>query len=517
MAGHGVLFGLALILQLPVVVASTATLLCFGVTTWRLCNFAVDLIFLRPKASLATNQNQTMSLSPADYSNHRRSKRRPRILLGITGSVAAVKGPELASKLAREGNDVCVLLTRGGENFWTKAGEYDPQSWEEFNKCMAGEETCGCIDEGGGAAAAALSSSTMVPRGKIMVHTAEDEWEGWNRLGDPVLHIDLRDWADMLVVAPLSAHTLAKFATGLSDDTLSCCIRAWDFGHGKRPGKPVVLAPAMNTAMWEHPLTKSQLDTVKSFWNVEKGSANGVTIVEPQSKKLACGEIGTGALASVSDILAAAKQAMERARIQRKERIRSSLVAFAKKTFNQQNVGIEEVATCTNGDSNCQPEILAPISPSQFDLIETVLPKLGLTSDSLLVDLGCGDGRWIIAAADKYRCKCIGYDIDEERLGIASKAISGNNLADNVTVKRQDIFEAVERDDALADADVIVVYLFRDAMKRLSKALRDGVGNDKVKRDATVVSVGFHLPSFVPVWESNSNGIGVYIYKLEGR
>lgn len=471
-----------------------------------------------PQASKGTNQSAIadMSSSRAESSDHRRSnKRRPRILLGVTGSVAAVKGPELACKLAREGHDVCVLLTRGGENFWTKAGEYDPQSWEEFNSFLGSEGVGVHVDEK--VLAASATSSATTPRGEITVHTADDEWKGWNRLGDPVLHIDLRDWADMAIVAPLSAHTLAKFATGLSDDTLSCCIRAWDFGHGKRPGKPLILAPAMNTAMWEHPLTQSQLDRVKSFWNLNRESDNGIVIVEPQSKKLACGEIGTGALASVSDILTATNQAVETMRIQRKDRIRSSLVAFARKRFDQQNIGKQKISSCGGGDNNCQQEILAPISPSHIDLIETVLPKLGLTSDSLLVDLGCGDGRWIIAAANKYRCKCIGYDIDEERLDIASKAITENNLADNVIVKRQDIFEAVESNDALVDADVIVLYLFRDAMKRFSKLLQGMIDNNNVKRDAIVVSVGFHLPLFVPDWEGDSDGVQVYIYKLGGR
>ena len=113
---------------------------------------------------------------------------------------------------------------------------------------------------------------------------ADEEWKGWNRLGDPVMHIDLRDWADVAVLAPLSAHTLGKLANGLCDDTLSCVLRAWDFGHGKRPGKPVVLAPAMNTAMWEHPLTQSQLTTLQSFWNIEQYPKNEVHVVVSTNK-----------------------------------------------------------------------------------------------------------------------------------------------------------------------------------------------------------------------------------------
>mmetsp|Transcript_1659 Transcript_1659/g.3957 ORF Transcript_1659/g.3957 Transcript_1659/m.3957 type:complete len:244 (-) Transcript_1659:83-814(-) len=229
-----------------------------------------------------------------------RQKRRPRILLGATGSVAAVKVPELACTLARDLNaDVCVLLTRGGENFVSKAETYDSKSWGEFSSRI--EKGANCKQSPG---------ATEEERGSIVMHKAEDEWKGWSRLGDPVLHIDLRDWADLAIIAPLSAHTLAKIASGLSDDTLSCCIRAWDFGHGTRPGKPLILAPAMNTAMWEHPLTRSQLDIIKSFWNIERDKSL-IFVVEPQVKKLACGEIGTGALAPLSDILSVAKIAKD--------------------------------------------------------------------------------------------------------------------------------------------------------------------------------------------------------------
>ena len=119
-------------------------------------------------------------------------------------------------------------------------------------------------------------------------------------MGDPVLHIDLRDWADIVVIAPLSAHTLAKLAAGLCDDTLTCVLRAWDLGHHvERPAKPIVLAPAMNTAMWQHPLTQQQLQTIQSFSSKDK---DVVKIVTPMVKTLACGEVGQGALASVDDI-----------------------------------------------------------------------------------------------------------------------------------------------------------------------------------------------------------------------
>lgn len=127
-------------------------------------------------------------------------------------------------------------------------------------------------------------------------------------MGDPVLHIDLRDWADILLVAPLSAHTLAKLAHGFCDDTLSCVARAWDFGyHSTRPAKPLVIAPAMNTAMWQHPLTLQHLQTIQNFVQNETRTPNEksvIRILEPTSKILACGEVGIGAMASVDSIMA---------------------------------------------------------------------------------------------------------------------------------------------------------------------------------------------------------------------
>mmetsp|Transcript_7246 Transcript_7246/g.15701 ORF Transcript_7246/g.15701 Transcript_7246/m.15701 type:complete len:251 (-) Transcript_7246:440-1192(-) len=235
---------------------------------------------------------------------------RPNILLGVTGSVAAVKSPEIALRLREDLNaDVRVLLTAGGANFWEKAAEYNGgRCWRDFWSVATArrDERDGYLSE----------KSTLDGPARIVVYSSTDEWAGWNRLGDPVLHVDLRDWADFLVVAPLSAHTLAKFSGGFCDDPLSCTFRAWDFGHGTRPLKPILLAPAMNTAMWIHPLTGRQLQKVKDFpaQKQEFGkSLNscpklGLEVVEPQVKTLACGEVGLGALADVDEIINAAKR-----------------------------------------------------------------------------------------------------------------------------------------------------------------------------------------------------------------
>src|SRR5262249_53191864 len=140
----------------------------------------------------------------------------------------------------------------------------------------------------------------------------EDEWPGrsegrrWRR-EDPVLHIELRRWADLLVIAPLDANTLAKLANGLADNCLTCVWRAWD------PTRPVVLAPAMNTLMWEHPLTLKHLVSIAcqfkhhlltsalpqhpgldGLFSWMNQTTPRLRIVPPQSKQLACGDVGMG-------------------------------------------------------------------------------------------------------------------------------------------------------------------------------------------------------------------------------
>jgi len=151
-----------------------------------------------------------------------------------------------------------------------------------------------------------------------------DEWPGERfQRGDEVLHIELRRWADLLIVAPLDANTLAKFALGLSDNLLTCLYRAWDFD------KPVVLAPAMNTLMWRKPATSRHLariwldqtdrDALPSDWSLDASPAlfaahaPRTILIPPQAKRLACGDVGVGAMAEVVDIAEAVRAWAERA------------------------------------------------------------------------------------------------------------------------------------------------------------------------------------------------------------
>jgi phosphopantothenoylcysteine decarboxylase len=211
------------------------------------------------------------------------------IVLGVTGSVAALRVPALYASLRGAGHRVRVVATSLSLHF------FDPSE---------------------------LAVDPFDPLGGPVFRDA-DEWAGarWRR-DDPVLHIEFRRWADLLVVAPLDANTLAKLALGFSDNFLTCLYRAWDFQ------KPVVLAPAMNTLMWESPVTKRHLGQIledrgdgasPGNWTLGEADAvfarhaPGIILVPPQAKRLACGDIGQGAMAEVVAIAEAVRETLESA------------------------------------------------------------------------------------------------------------------------------------------------------------------------------------------------------------
>jgi phosphopantothenoylcysteine decarboxylase len=206
------------------------------------------------------------------------------VLLGVTGSVAAIRTPMLYEELKRAGHRVRVVATQASLYF------FDPAVLDPVDPARPA-------------------------RNPDVVSLDEDEWPGRSagrlyQRDDAVLHIELRRWAEMLLIAPLDANTLAKLANGLCDNCLTCVWRAWD------PGRPVVLAPAMNTLMWEHPLTArhlrqltrdaapADLDPAGLVAWINR-QAPRLRVVAPESKRLACGDVGVGAMAEVGAIVAA--------------------------------------------------------------------------------------------------------------------------------------------------------------------------------------------------------------------
>ncbi|MBB5353181.1 phosphopantothenoylcysteine decarboxylase/phosphopantothenoylcysteine decarboxylase/phosphopantothenate--cysteine ligase [Haloferula luteola] len=170
------------------------------------------------------------------------------IVLGVTGSIAAFKAAELASRLVKIGHRVDTVMTRAATEF-----------------------------------IAPLTFQTLTRRPVLV--SLEDEKQSW-KPG----HIALADEADCFLVAPLSANTLGHFAQGLAPDSLSSIYLALP------RTTPVILAPAMNGKMWLHPATQR---------NVAQLKEDGCHLVGPAEGMLACGYEGVGRMAEVEAILAA--------------------------------------------------------------------------------------------------------------------------------------------------------------------------------------------------------------------
>ncbi len=171
-----------------------------------------------------------------------------KLLIGITSSIAAYRLPNIISMLRKKDVIVKTIVTERAKSFVA------PQ------------------------ALAVMSQNPCL--------TDEDEWN----YKDNVLHIELAKWCDAMLIAPLTANTLAKISNGLCDNLLTSTVRA--LGE-----TPLFFAPAMNTRMWENPLTAAQLESSKKYYNI--------TVIPPIEKRLADGDSGMGALAEDETIIKA--------------------------------------------------------------------------------------------------------------------------------------------------------------------------------------------------------------------
>jgi phosphopantothenoylcysteine decarboxylase/phosphopantothenate--cysteine ligase len=180
-----------------------------------------------------------------------------RITLGVTGGVAAYKAAELVRLLQQDGFTVEVVMTRGAREFIT------PLTF------------------------AALSGQ------KVITDLFEKASSGEANVESAIEHIAVAQRSDLLLVAPATADILAKFARGLADDFLTTLYLATT--------APVIVAPAMNVNMWNHPATQE---------NIEMLRARGVKIVNPDEGYLACGMTGAGRLAGQQEIVAAVRETL---------------------------------------------------------------------------------------------------------------------------------------------------------------------------------------------------------------
>ena len=166
------------------------------------------------------------------------------ILLCVSGGIAVYKGAALTSKLTQAGFNVKVIMTKSAQEFVT------PLTFQALSR-------------------QAVYTDTF----------AEKEPQ-------VISHIDLADWADLIVVAPATANVIGKLANGIADDMLTTTLLA--------STAPVWIAPAMNVHMYDHPAVKRNMDILKGY---------GYTFVEPNEGYLACGYIGKGRLAEPEEIV----------------------------------------------------------------------------------------------------------------------------------------------------------------------------------------------------------------------
>ncbi len=165
------------------------------------------------------------------------------IVLGVTGSIAAYKAADLVSRLTKSGHEVHVVMTKDAQEFIT------PLTLQTLSR-------------------------------QPVTTNLYDEKQNWHPG-----HIELADNADLLVVAPATANVIAKFANGIADDTLGAIHLA--------TLAPILIAPAMNGKMWQHPATQANVDSLKQ---------RGVSFIGPEEGLLACGYEGLGRLWPVEGI-----------------------------------------------------------------------------------------------------------------------------------------------------------------------------------------------------------------------
>lgn len=216
--------------------------------------------------------------TPFLASNHNADGKK-HLLLAASGSVATIKLPKIAEAFSQNQSlSICIVLTKAAEKFL--AGQSDEQPALQYLRTIPNVDG---------------------------IFLDDDEWtDPWTR-GAGILHLELRRWLDLLVIAPLSANSLAKITAGLADNLLLSIVRAWDTtgvtNNSPRAVKRIIVAPAMNTAMWLHPITKKQIKTLQEDWGVDGGPEGWMEVLKPIEKTLACGDSGSGAMVEWTDIV----------------------------------------------------------------------------------------------------------------------------------------------------------------------------------------------------------------------
>lgn len=296
------------------------------------------------------------------------------VLLGITGGIAAYKGAALCSKLVQAGAKVHVLMTKSATEFITP-----------------------------------LTLQTL-SRNHVFVDTFDEK--------DPsvVSHIHLADHADVAIVAPATANIIGKLANGLADDMVSTTMLAATC--------PVIIAPAMNVHMYEHPAV---------VHNMQLLADRGAMFVEPGTGQLACGYVAKGRLAEPEDIVAAVGHLFERSEVLRGKKVlitaggtiermdpvryltndSSGKMGFAlAEAAMQMGARVTLVAGRTSGEPPSGVEVVQALSAK--DMLEAVTDRFN-DADVVIKAAAVADYRPVVVYGEKLKKTGDRYTLELER------------------------------------------------------------------------------------------------------
>ncbi|KAK6456367.1 uncharacterized protein RJT20DRAFT_135122 [Scheffersomyces xylosifermentans] len=215
------------------------------------------------------------------------------ILLACTGSVATIKVPFIIDKLLQiygtSKISIQLVVTKAAGHFLRGLKIHnDVKIWRDEDEWANYSESY-------------LNTTTTSTTESTTATNANSNYLGVNKkpknpFDKMILHNELRRWADIMLIAPLSANTLAKISNGIADNLLTSIIRSWGPSTSGQIKKPILVAPAMNTFMYTHPITAKQLLLISS-------ADYGIEVLKPVEKVLVCGDIGMGGMREWSDIV----------------------------------------------------------------------------------------------------------------------------------------------------------------------------------------------------------------------
>jgi phosphopantothenoylcysteine decarboxylase/phosphopantothenate--cysteine ligase len=349
-----------------------------------------------------------------------------KVAIGVTGGIAAYKAIEVLRGLQRAGCEVRVAMTRHACEF------IQPLTFR------------------------ALSGTYVIV----------DDYSPDNP--DPIAHITFSQTIDLFVIAPATANTLAKLANGVADDFITSTYLACT--------APVLVAPAMNTAMWQHPATRR---------NVAKLRRDGVHFIEPDAGEMACGTIGPGRLSAPERIVSAALKLLERAQLKSpasvdlaNERILITAGAtrelidpvrfISNRSSGKMGFALAEAARERGAQVRLVSGITTAAAPSGIDVIKTTTTEE--MRDAVLRELGTATIVIAAAAVADYRPRQVSQEkikktesdltLELERtpdiLGEVARKKIGGQLLVGFAAETQDVIQNAQTKLTSKNLDMIV-------------------------------------------------------------